>query len=130
MRPKILIIEDDRPTIKLFEEVFSMAGFEIEVLDLGQKAIERLKEIREGKREKPDLVLLDLILPDMNGISVLKEARKYPETKNLKIYALTNYSNPEFNQELTKEGIDKILIKAQYSFKELIAIIEEGLKLK
>ncbi|NCO25068.1 MAG: hypothetical protein COZ90_00985 [Candidatus Nealsonbacteria bacterium CG_4_8_14_3_um_filter_37_36] len=130
MRPKILIIEDDRPTIKLFEEVFSMAGFEIEVLDLGQKAIERLKEIREGKREKPDLVLLDLILPDMNGISVLKEARKYPETKNLKIYALTNYSNPEFNQELTKEGIDKILIKAQYSLKELIAIIEEGLKLK
>jgi len=130
MRPKILIIEDDRPTIKFFEEVFSMAGFEIEVLDLGQKAIERLKEIREGKREKPDLVLLDLILPDMNGISVLKEARKYPETKNLKIYALTNYSNPEFNQELTKEGIDKILIKAQYSLKELIAIIEEGLKLK
>lgn len=52
MKPKILIIEDDKPTIDLFEEVFSMAGFEIEVLDLGQKAIERLKEIREGKKEK------------------------------------------------------------------------------
>lgn len=130
MKPKILIVEDDRPIIKLFEEVFSMAGFEIEVLDLGQKAIERLKEIREGKGGKPDLVLLDLILPDMNGISVLKEARRYPETKNLKIYALTNYNNPEFNQELTKEGIDKILIKFQYSLRELIAIIEEGLKLK
>ncbi len=130
MKPKILIIEDDKPTINLFEEVFSMAGFEIEVLDLGQKAIERLKEIREGKKEKPDLILLDLILPDMNGISVLKEARKYPETKNLKIYALTNYSNPESNQELTNEGIDKILIKVQYSLNELIKIIKEGLKSK
>ncbi|MCX6759698.1 MAG: response regulator [Candidatus Nealsonbacteria bacterium] len=130
MKPKILIIEDDKPTINLFEEVFSMAGFEIEVLDLGQKAIERLKEIREGKKEKPDLILLDLILPDMNGISVLKEARKYPETKNLKIYALTNYSSPESNQELTNEGIDKILIKVQYSLNELIEIIKEGLKSK
>jgi len=130
MKPKILIIEDDKPTINLFEEVFPMAGFEIEVLDLGQKAIERLKEIREGKKEKPDLILLDLILPDMNGISVLKEVRKYPETKNLKIYALTNYNTPESNEELTNEGIDKILIKVQYSLNELIEIIKEGLKSK
>jgi len=128
MKPKILIIEDDEPTIKLFQEVFSMAGFEIEVLNLGQKAIERLKEIREGKKEKPDLILLDLILPDINGIEVLKEARKYPETKSLKIYALTNYSSPEFNEELNKEGIDKILLKAQYSLNELIEIIKQGLK--
>lgn len=127
-KPKILIIEDDQPTIRFFKEVFPMAGFEIEVLDLGQKAIERLKEIREGKKEKPDLILLDLILPDINGIEVLKEARKYPETKNLKIYALTNYSNPEFNEELIKEGIDKILVKAQYSLNELIEIIKAGLK--
>jgi len=130
MKPKILIIEDDRPTINLYEEVFKMAGFEIEVLDLAQKAIERLREIREGKKEKPDLILLDLILPDMNGISVLKETRKYPETKDLKIFALTNYSNPEFNQELITERIDKILIKAQYSLRDLVGIIKESLKLK
>ena len=86
-----------------------------------------MKEIREGKKEKPDLILLDLILPDINGIEVLKEARRYPETKNLKIYALTNYSNPEFNEELSKEGIDKILVKAQYSLRELIEIIKKGL---
>ena len=126
-KPKLLIIEDDIPTIKLFKEIFPMAGFEIEVLDLGKKGVERMKEIREGKKEKPDLILLDLILPDINGIEVLKEARRYPETKNLKIYALTNYSNPEFNEELSKEGIDKILIKAQYSLRELIEIIKKGL---
>ena len=126
-KPKLLIIEDDAPTIKLFKEIFPMAGFEIEVLDLGKKGVERMKEIREGKKEKPDLILLDLILPDINGIEVLKEARRYPETKNLKIYALTNYSNPEFNDELNKEGIDKILVKAQYSLRELIEIIKKGL---
>ena len=127
-KPKLLIIEGDVPTIKLFKEIFPMAGFEIEVLDLGKKGVERMKEIREGKKEKPDLILLDLILPDINGIEVLKEARRYPETKNLKIYALTNYSSPEFNEELNKEGIDKILVKAQYSLNELIEIIKHGLK--
>lgn len=130
MKPKILIIEDDRPTIKLYGEVFKMAGFEVEILDLGQKAIERLREIREGKKEKPDLILLDLILPDINGISVLKEARKYPETKNLKIFVLTNYNSPELNQELIKEGVDKILIKVQHSLRDLIKIIKESLKSK
>jgi len=128
MKPKILIIEDDQPIIKLYKEVFPMAGFEIEILDLAQEGIKRLEEIREGKKEKPDLILLDLILPDINGIEVLKEARKYPETKNLKIYILTNYSRSEINEELVKEGADKILIKFEYSLKELVEIIKEGVK--
>jgi len=124
---KILIIEDDISIIRLYKEAFKMAGLEIEILNTGKKGIERLREIREGEKEKPNLILLDLILPDMNGLSILKEAKKHPETKDIKIFALTNYSNPEINQELVKEGIDKILIKSQYSLKELINIIKEGL---
>ena len=127
-KSKILIIEDDISIIRLYKEIFKMAGLNIEILDTGKKAIERLREIREGKKEKPNLILLDLILPDMNGISILKEAKKYPETKDIKIFALTNYSNPETNQELIEEGIDKILIKARYSLKELINIIKQNLK--
>lgn len=127
-KPKILIIEDDLTTIKLFQEVFPMAGFEIEILDNGREGIKRLEEIRERKKEKPDLILLDLVLPDIPGIEILKEAKKYPQTKDIKVYALTNYSNPEINEELTKEGIDKILIKAQYSLKELIEIIQQAVK--
>jgi len=128
MKPKILIIEDDRAIINLYKEVLPMAGLEIDILDFGQDAIKRLEEIRQGKKERPNLILLDLILPDINGIEVLKEARKYPETKNLKIYILTNYYQPESNEELTKEGADKILIKSQYSLNELVQIFKEGVK--
>ncbi len=128
MKPKILIIEDDQPIIRLYKEVLPMAGLEIEILDMGREAIKRLEEIRQGRKEKPDLILLDLILPDINGIEVLKEARKYPETKNLKIYILTNYYRPESNEELTKEGADKILIKFKYSLSELVEIFKEGAK--
>jgi CheY-like chemotaxis protein len=127
MKPKILLIEDDKPTIELYEEIFKISGFEIETLDFGQKAIERLKEIREGKKEKPDLILLDLILPDMNGILVLEEAKKYPETKDLRFLALTNYLDPELNQELVKKGIEKILAKTNFTPSQLVEIVKSAL---
>jgi CheY-like chemotaxis protein len=125
MKEKILIVEDDLPTRNLLEETLKMEGFEIDTATLAKEAIEKLEEIRDGKREKPDLILLDLILPDMNGIEVLKEARKYPETKGIKIFALTNYFDPEMNQQLIKEGIDKIILKAQITLKELVEIIKQ-----
>lgn len=126
-RPKVLLIEDDQPTIELYEEVFQRAGFEIETLDWGQKALDLLKEVREGKREKPDLILLDLILPDISPILILREARKYPQTKDLLIFALTNYTDPKLHQELEKEGIDKILVKTDYTPSKLIATCREEL---
>jgi len=125
---KILLVEDDKPTIELYEEVFKRAGFEIETLDFGYKAIERIKEIKEGKKEKPDLILLDLILPDMNGILILEEAKKYPETQDLRFFALTNYLDPELNQELIKKGIEKILPKTNFTPSQLVEIVKSALK--
>jgi CheY-like chemotaxis protein len=125
MSLKILIVEDDLPTLKLLEETLKIEGFEIDSVMLAREAIERIEEIREGKREKPDLILLDLILPDMNGIEVLKEAKKYPETKDIKIFAFTNYTDPEMNKQLIKEGVDKIILKAEISLKELCEIIRK-----
>lgn len=131
IKPKILLIEDDQPTIELYQDAFKFyLKTKIEVIRWGEKALEELKRIREGKRKKPDLILLDLILPDINGILILEEVRKYPETKDLLIFALTNYTDHELDQELIKEGIDKILVKTTYTPKKLIEIIKEVLKLK
>jgi len=130
MSLKILIVEDDLPTLKLLEETLKIEGFEIDSAMLAREAIERIEEIRDGKREKPDLILLDLILPDMNGIEVLKEAKKYPETKGIKIFAFTNYTDPEMNKQLIKEGVDKIILKAEISLKELCEIIRKEVSQK
>jgi CheY-like chemotaxis protein len=130
MSLKILIVEDDLPTLKLLEETLKIEGFEIDSVMLAREAIERIEEIRDGKREKPDLILLDLILPDMNGIEVLKEAKKYPETKDIKIFAFTNYTDPEMNKQLVNEGVDKIILKAEISLKELCEIIRKEVSQK
>ena len=130
MSSKILIVEDDLPTLKLLEETLKIEGFEIDSAMFAKEAIERIEEIREGKGEKPDLILLDLILPDMSGIDVLKELKKHPETKDIKIFAFTNYTDPEMNKQLIKEGVDKIILKAEISLKELCEIIRKEVSQK
>lgn len=125
---KILLIEDDPFTLELYKEIFAFPKFELEVVSYCSDGVKILKEIREGRKKAPDLVLLDLILPDQSGINFLIEAKKYPETKNLKIFALTNYSDPKFNQELIEHGIDKILLKTDYTPKKLINLISETLE--
>jgi CheY-like chemotaxis protein len=125
MSLKILIVEDDLPTLKLLEETLKIEGFETDSVMFAKEAIERVEEIRDGKKEKPDLILLDLILPDMNGIEVLKELKKYPETKDIKIFAFTNYTDPQMNKQLIDEGVNKIILKAEISLKELCEIIRK-----
>ena len=130
MNLKIILVEDDYPTIELYKEVFKFAKMELEIFAWGEEMIEYLKEVREGRKEKPDLILLDLILADINGLEILKEVRKYPETKDIKIFALTNYTDEELNRELIKEKIDKILVKTEYTPKKLIKLVKKTFKLK
>jgi len=127
---KILLIEDDKLTIDLYEEIFKKNGFDVETIEWGEGAIKRLKEIREEEKPRPDLILLDLILPDMNGLLILKEAKRYSQTKDLKIFALTNYSSPDLNEELVREGINEILLKTEFTPKKLISFIKEALGVK
>jgi CheY-like chemotaxis protein len=128
MKLKVVLVEDDYPTIELYKEVFKLTNVDLKVFDWGEKAIEFLKKVREGKEEKPDLILLDLILPDISGLEILIEARKYPETRDIKIFALTNYTDEELNRELIKEGIDKILVKTEYTPRKLINLIKKNIK--
>lgn len=128
MAKRILLIEDDLPTIELYEEVFKREGFEIETLRTGYGGIEKLKEIQKDKKGKPDLILLDLILPDVNGIVILKTAKSHPKTKDILIFALTNYTDPELTKELIREGADKFLVKTDYTPSKLVNLVKEVIK--
>lgn len=121
---KVFLVEDDAAIIDIYETMFKKAHVDFEVLSLGQDVINKLKTIESGEEQKPALILLDLILPDMNGVEVLKQIKKNAATKDVTVFILTNQENAE---KQMPEGIkaDKIIIKANTSPTDLLQIIQK-----
>ncbi len=120
---KILLVEDDSAIIDIYTMMMKKAGFDVETASLGQDVIKKIKSIEDGQEVKPDIILLDLILPDINGVEVLTQIRKSGAAKDIIVFILTNQENAE---KQMPEGIkpDKIIIKASLTPTQLIDIIK------
>jgi len=128
MKKTILFIEDDLPTIDVYKTALEKAGFDVDPMLLGEEAIRKIKEIEQGKAKKPDLVLLDLALPDINGIEVLEEIRKQKKTKDMLVFILTNYTNKELEEKGLLLKVERYIIKTDYTPGELVKVIKKELK--
>src|SRR3989304_6916214 len=108
---KILIIEDEKPIIELYEERFSLEeGVETLKANTGKEGLDILK------KTKPNLILLDILMPEMNGFEFLKEIKKIKEAKNIPVLLLTNLgeSKIDMDKELAFAlGIQGYLIKSK-----------------
>lgn len=130
MKAKILLIEDEPTQIEIYQDALRKEGFQVETLRWGFEGLDRLEEIKKGRKEKPDLILLDLILPDINGIEILEKAKKDEELKDIPFFVLTNYTDLELEKECWKLGVAKYIAKANYTPSELVKIIKDWLKEK
>ncbi len=128
MAKTILFIEDDLPTIDVYKTALEKAGFDVDPMLLGEEAIRRIKEIEKGEAEKPDLVLLDLALPDINGVEVLEEIRKQKKTKDVPIFILTNYTNKELGKKKLLLSVERYIVKTDYTPRELVRLIKKEFK--
>jgi len=130
MPKTILLVEDDLPIIDIYETAFKQAKFKVETIILGRDAIKRIKKIKTKKAKKPDLVLLDLILPDINGIQVLREIRKQKETKDLPVFILTNYGSRELKRMGYELKAEEYIIKTKHTPTLLVKLVKERLREK
>jgi len=130
MKNKILLIEDDIQTIDLYKLNLEKAGFELEIIKWGNEALERIGMIGLKGNQKPDLILLDIILPDMNGVQILKELRSKKETSVIPVLILTNYSDPKIEEESSALSVQGYLMKTSHTPKEIIVAIQKILKKK
>ena len=123
MAKKILIIEDEERIANAFMKQLTMIGnFEVEIAGGGGAG---LKAIEEGNF---DLVLLDLVMTDMDGIEVLQNIRKDPEKyKNIAVIVLTNVTSETTKDMIDKLGVSKYIVKTSISPEELISQINEVL---
>ena len=117
----ILFIEDESALQKTFCEKLSQEGYKpISALD-GEIGL------RLAKTKKPDLILLDLILPKIHGLDVLKKIKEDEGTKNIPVIVLTNLEGIEEIEKAMELGATTYLVKANYSLEELAEKVKKAL---
>ena len=116
---KIIFIEDEPALQKTLGEVLKQEGYEVTSASDGEMG---LKSIRQ---KQPDLILLDLILPKINGFEVLKQIKEDVKTKDIPVIVLTNLERVEDVEKVVKYGATTYLVKSQYSMEELIQKIKK-----
>lgn len=120
---KILIIEDEPTLRKTMAEYLAAEKFKaIEAAD-GEAGL------LLAKKEIPDLILLDIILPKKNGYEVLEELKKDEKTKKIPIILLTNLESPEDIEKAFEKGASTYLVKSDYRLEDIVKKIKETLKI-
>ena len=118
----ILIIEDDTLIRDLYSEELKRNGFIVDGVGTGKEGLQKLSQV------KYDILLLDIMLPDINGLEILKKIRQNPATKDLKTILLTNLGQDTIIQQGFKLGANKYLIKMSYNPDQVVAEVKDCLK--
>lgn len=113
-KTKVLLVEDDKMLADMYVTKFSKEGMEIMKADDGVKGLEMAKE------HKPDLILLDIIMPKLDGFAVLKELKKDPNMSDTHILLLTNLGQSEDVEKGKQLGADDYFIKANHTPAEIV----------
>lgn len=119
---KVLIIEDDPLVSRMYQTVFKFEGFDVAMARDGEEGLKLLKEFQ------PTMILLDIMMPKMTGIDVLKEVKGDPKTKSIPVVVLTNLSGMEDVEKAIELGAVKFIIKSENKPKEVVEQVREILK--
>ena len=132
MKPKIFIIEDEADIIELYKLVLEENGMKLESVVTGNAGLEKLKAFAEKKASKPDLILLDLLLPDISGIEILKEFKAMDEIKDIPLIILTNYGSGQIQRLTEDENLKDIpyFIKIEITPQQLVEIVKKKLNIE
>jgi adenylate cyclase len=121
---KILVVEDEEILLTALQEELKQGGYETLGAIDGEDGLTKVKEF------KPDLILLDLVMPKMDGMAVLKKLKVDPETLTIPVVILTNLSDYERISEALSLGAKDYLVKANYSLNDLMEKVKSVLARK
>ncbi|MFC1615020.1 response regulator transcription factor [Patescibacteria group bacterium] len=111
---KIVLVEDDKILSKVVYEELSDEGFEVSNAYDGEEALKIIKS------EKPDLILLDLVLPKKHGFDVLAQLKQSPDTKDIPVIIITMLGSDEDIKKGIQLGADDYIVKAQHAVAEIV----------
>lgn len=119
---KIMIVEDDSTQSMMYSIEFSNFGYDLLLAESGKQALEM------AKKERPDLILLDMVLGDMTGVEILKKLKADPITAGSKVVVLSNLNKKELTDEAKEAGAHDVLLKMQFVPKEIVQKVEKYLE--
>lgn len=118
---KIVIAEDDKLLSGSLVSSFTEAGYETHPIYDGEEAVAKIKEV------KPDIALIDVMMPKLDGIGVLWELKSSPETSSVPVVVLTNMADMETVSKIMDAGGTDYLLKSDQSIEQIIAKVQQVL---
>lgn len=116
---KILIIEDDPLISRMYQKIFSFEGFDVEVASDGQEGLDKVRA------NLPTVILLDVMMPKMNGLETLEKLKQDPATKAIPVVMLTNLDGEQDAETALLNGAVKYIVKSEYDPKEIVNMVKE-----
>lgn len=120
----MLIVEDEKPLLKALTEKFAHQGFRVLTAENGEKGLSLALE------NHPEIILLDIVMPKMDGITVVKKLREDEKCKNIPVILLTNLYDNEKLAEAGKYGVFDYLIKSDWKLEDVVKKVKEKLNLE
>lgn len=121
MTGKVLLVEDEMFVRELYERVLKQEGLDV------RTAVDGLSGL-EAAAEKPDLILLDIMLPGINGIEVLQKLKQDPNTRNIPIVLLTNLGQESVIKQALDLGASGYLMKVRITPYQIVGYVKEFLQ--
>jgi len=119
---KIAIIEDDPTISQMYRMKFEADGFEVQLADNGKRGVGLVESF------SPDIILMDLQMPEMGGAEALAIIRKNEWGKNIPVIILTNLGEEEAPKEIRSLGIESYIVKAELTPRQVVERVRDVLK--
>ncbi len=116
---KILIVEDDPLISRMYQKIFTFEKYEVELAGDGEEGLEMAKKV------DPTIILLDVMMPKMNGMQVLEKLKVDPSTKAIPVVMLTNLAGQQDAEDALAKGAVKYIIKSEYEPKQVVNMVKE-----
>lgn len=121
MAVKIAIVEDDQTISQMYRFKFEAEGYKVETAENGKLGLGLIESM------KPDIVLLDLMMPEMTGDQVLEEIRKTTWGKDIKVIILTNMGEQEVPEKVRTLGVSAVVLKANMTPRQVFELVKKHL---
>lgn len=121
MSVKVLLVEDDQLIQRMYQKIFSFEKFDVEMAGDGEEGLEKARTMNP----KPTIILLDVMMPKMNGMQVLEKLKADPELKAIPVIMLSNLAGENDIETALSKGAVKYIIKSEYDPKQVSDMVKE-----